>query len=111
MYHQNKDQIDIAIKYITENYNRNITVDEISCNAHLSKYYFIKIFRSFTGSSPYEYLINYRISIAKKELLNSSRKINEIAQITGFNDVNNFIRCFKQIVGTTPLEFRRHWHI
>jgi AraC-like DNA-binding protein len=111
MYYQHKTEIQSAIKYIEENYNKNINVNEISYSAHLSKYYFIKIFKTFTGSSPYEYLINYRIAMSKKKLLNTNLKINEISQIIGFTDTNNFIRCFKRIVGTTPLKYRNHWHI
>ena len=111
MYYLHKNEISLAIKFISDNYMKNINITDISNAVHLSKFYFIKIFKTFTGSSPYEYLTNYRIAMAKEELLSTSLSINDIGKNVGFNDVNNFIRCFKRIVGTTPLKYRNHWRI
>jgi AraC-like DNA-binding protein len=109
MYSQHKNDINNAIKFITDNYNKDIKVDQLSNVSHLSKYYFIKVFKAYTGSSPYEYLINYRITMSKKKLLNTNLNINELSQDIGFIDSNSFIKCFKRIVGTTPLKYRNHW--
>lgn len=103
----NQSGITSAIEYIKKNYQSDIKIEEIAGIAHLSKYYFVKQFKSLTGYSPYEYLIKYRIDKSKLLLYRSSDSINSIAIKVGFNSTNSFISAFKNYENITPLQFRK----
>ena len=104
---QHQEMLDRAIKFIHENYAQPITLEDINGVTHLSKYYFLKLFKQFTGMTPYEYLINYRVSQAKKLLRKTEELVSQVAFKVGFPDECNFIRTFRRITGTTPLNFRK----
>jgi AraC-like DNA-binding protein len=108
-FSQHKQEIDRIIELIKANYNKKIGSPDFEREAHISRFYLIRIFKSFTGMSPYEYLINYRISMSKELLNDEMMSITQISQRVGFDDVNNFIRSFKKIVGVTPAIYRRFW--
>ena len=88
---------------------KKIGIDDITKQILMSKYHFLRLFKAYSGVSPYEYLINYRITNAKRLLKETEMSISEICNCVGFSDTNNFIRSFKRITGTTPGSFRRYW--
>lgn len=92
--------------YIKENFNRNITLREVSDEVYLSQNYFSELFKKEIGEGFYEYLSKYRIKRAKEMLLNSNMKIYEIANRVGYKDSITFCRVFKKITGTTPNNYR-----
>lgn len=100
-----------AQQYIRNNFDKDIGIDDILSGTGLSRYYFIKVFKSIAGQSPYEYLTKHRINNAKKLLMETDFNINEVAELCGFAETNNFIKCFKRHTGTTPLKFRKDWNI
>lgn len=110
-YQEHRDEIEKVISYIHSNYSEKITLDDLTKIAYMSKYYFLRIFKRQTGVSPYEYLLNYRISKAKELLKNTKFSISEICFAVGFQDYNNFIREFKGNVGSTPLNYKKHSNI
>lgn len=101
------ERVERAIEYIKANFQRKVTVNELCKNLFLSKFYFIKLFRGYTGVTPYEYLLNYRVNQAKYLLRNTEKSVSEICFDCGFEDTSNFIRTFKKIAGFTPLQFRK----
>ena len=105
--HQNA--VTCAIEYIKENFYQNIKVSEISKIVNFSEYYFIKTFKNYTGTTPHEYLSNYRITTAKLLLSTTDLTVTDIAVKVGFSDANGFIKSFKKIMGTTPLKYRNHF--
>ena len=96
-----------AIKYIHDNYSREITLDELAKIANLSKYYFCNIFKEFTGETFKDYQSRIRIGKATELLTATDLPVTEIAFTCGFNDSNYFSRKFKQITGKTPREIRK----
>lgn len=98
-----------AMEYIRGNYGRKVGIDEIILRTHVSKYYFLRLFKTYTGLGLYEYLNNCRIAEAKKLLKDSDLTVGCIAQSVGFNDVNSFLRYFKKTTGTTPAVFRKYY--
>lgn len=96
-----------AVEFIKQNYNQEISLDNMAAAAHLSKYYFTKLFKSITGYTPYEYLTKYRIDKAKFLLCYSRDSVSEISQAVGFHNTNSFITCFKNFEETTPHQFRK----
>jgi AraC-like DNA-binding protein len=104
-----KVDMEMALKYIRDNYGRRISVDDIISLSHVSKFYFLRLFKAYTGLGLYEYLNNHRIDMAKKMLKTTDSTVGCIALTVGFNDVNCFIRYFKKVTGITPATFRKYF--
>lgn len=96
---------DIAL-YIHNHFCENISVKELSKKAMISHYYFIRLFKKKTGYTPYEYLINVRLSNAKYLLSTSCLSIKEVCFRSGFSCESTFCTTFKKNVGLTPAEYR-----
>lgn len=99
--------ITLVLDYIEQHYMEDIMIDDFLEIAHLSKYYFIKTFKKMMGTTPYDYLINYRISKSKILLRTTDKSITTVAYEVGFPSINNFITQFKKNVGTTPSVYKR----
>lgn len=96
-----------AIDYIRRNYRRQITIDELAQVSHMSGGHFCRLFKRCTFKTPVQYINSVRLSAAMNLLLESDRKVLDIAFDTGFNSLSYFIGVFKQSLGCTPTEFRR----
>lgn len=96
-----------VIEYISEHFSEKISVSDIADKAHLSKSYFMGSFKKFTGLAVMEYINQVRIKSACEALLNTNKKITEIAFDCGFRNIPNFNRRFKENVNCTPCEYRR----
>ena len=107
MKSENVRAIPHAIEYIRKNYSRKISTSEIAHSLNLSRSSLFEIFHQTYGMSPHEYIIQYRLSIAKTLLQNTALSISEIAEQTGFRDIFAFSRRFKERVGVSPKEFRQ----
>lgn len=105
-YQPYSKEMQAALDYIKVNYRRLIKLDDLCDLVHISKYYFINIFKNYTGSTPNEYIINYRIGKAKKLLRTTEQPIKEICQNVGFNDQSYFIKTFKKLNNITPNKYR-----
>lgn len=100
--------IKLAIKFITNNFNKNITLKDVSDEVFLSQNYLSELFKKETGEGFYEFLSNYRVKKAKELLITTNFKIYEVAEKVGYNDSITFGRAFKKITGTTPNNFRNN---
>ena len=107
IHHGNEGDIDTVIRYIKENYKRQISIDDMTDTIHMSKFHFIRVFRRVMGVTPYSYLTNYRINISKELLRSTDMTISDIAGSCGFLDAGNFIAQFKKRTGLRPLQYRR----
>lgn len=110
MFHQipskNNEVIKKAIKYITKNFSRQITLEEVSSVVHLSPSYFSSLFKECTGSTFKEYLNMIRVEESKRLLSNTDYSIIDIAIATGFESHSYFTKIFKRYTGYTPKQFR-----
>ncbi len=91
----------------SKNYSENYSLDSLAAKYHLSPSYLSHIFKSSTGMSLMNYLLDCRIVSAKKLLATTNMSISEIVELCGFSDHSNFSRKFKEKIGTTPLVFRK----
>ena len=96
-----------AVAYIENNYQRDVTVEEIAGALRLNRSYFGKIFRLSTGKSPQRFLMNYRMIKAAELLAGTERPINEIGQSVGYENPLHFSRAFKTIYGVSPRDWRK----
>lgn len=104
---QHREQLQVAIDYLQENFSSNITLDTLSKYAHLSEGQFCRSFKNLTGMSPFHYLIRYRILQSCNELLQTDRKITDIALSCGFNNISYYNRAFLKTMNMTPGEYRK----
>lgn len=95
-----------CIKYIHDNYNKDISLEYVANMANVSKYHFCNMFKEFTGQTFKEYHNNLRISKAIELLGTTDIPATEIAFLCGFNDSNYFSRKFRQATGKTPHSVR-----
>lgn len=95
-------------KYIEANYMNDIKISDIATDHFISNHYLSKCFKALTGYSPKQYLINTRLAHAKFLLDHSNMAVKDVAIKCGFNDVNNFIRIFKESAGLTPYKYRQY---
>jgi len=105
----NKELSGIVIKaknYIDANYNREITLNEISKEVNITPSYFSKLFRNETKENFIDYLTFVRIQKAKEFLQEDKLSIKEICYKIGYGDPNYLSRIFKKIIGLTPTEYK-----
>lgn len=104
----NKTHVEKALSYINNNYTYQIKVTDISDNLHIDRTYLYKLFMEFVGTSPQQYLIDYRISVAQKLLTQTNLSVTEISYSCGFRDASAFNKHFKKVTHTTPLLYKKH---
>ncbi len=92
--------------YIEENYQKDISLEDVSRLVDISPYYFSKLFKKESGKNFIEYLTEVRMKHAKQFLRNGSYSIKEVCIMSGYSDPNYFSRQFKKYEGVTPSEFR-----
>ena len=98
--------IRIAADYIAQNYNRNITLENVSEAVNVSPTYFSKMFKDEVGSTFIDYVTMLRIRQAKNLIAEGKLSNKEISDVVGYSDPNYFSRVFKKTVGATPTEYR-----
>ena len=94
-----------SISYVMKHYNKKLTIDDLAHAAGLSRTAYIKRFHDTTGKSPKQFIMNARITAAKK-LLSSNYSISKIAEETGFYDAAHFMKAFQAATGMSPTEYR-----
>lgn len=100
-----------ALEYINGNIEKNITIDEICSEIHMSKYHFCRQFKKATGTTVMKYILKTRIVMAKNMLLNETLTITEISNRCGFSSVSYFSRVFKDETSVTPLNYKKEGQI
>ena len=76
---------------------------------YINKFYLTRVFKEQFGQPVNSYLVQLRITQAKRMLRFTDHTIEAVAQDCGFSDANYFSRLFKKVEGITPGEFRRQW--
>lgn len=95
-----------AIAYIENHFNTEINLTELAQYVNLTAFHFSRVFKKYTGYSPYEYVLNFRINHAKQLLQNTNLSIKKISLTSGFNSDTHFITTFKKHTNLTPKQFR-----
>lgn len=93
-------------RYISVHYSEQLTLNSLAKIYNFSPIYLGRLFKKETGTAFNEYLNIFRVNMARHYIEHGSGMIYEIAEKCGYNDVNYFYKCFKNIVGVTPKEYR-----
>ena len=94
-------------RYIEAHYAEEITLNHLSQLTQLSRYHLVRVFREAVGIPPHAYLRQVRIRHAKA-MLAAGQPIADVAIATGFTDQSHLTRCFKQLWGFTPGQYRNN---
>lgn len=103
-----KHTINLMAKYVNEHNNdwENLSIDGI-CNAlHISNSRAAHLFKELMGKTIIQYKNEIRIAEAKKLLLSTNLKVQEISDMLNFQHSSIFCKYFKNMVGCTPKEYR-----
>ncbi|QGQ98194.1 AraC family transcriptional regulator [Paenibacillus psychroresistens] len=103
----NWEQLDRIKNYISHNANKELTLNELSSFANLSKYYLCRLFKSGFGMSPIQYHLQVRMEKAKQMIQFSSHSLTYIAEEFGFHSIHAFSRAFRKLEGVSPSSFRK----
>lgn len=107
LLHANYSKLKTALYHIQNSYAQNITIKEMADLCGFSESHFMKLFKGLTGMSFTAYLVNYRLELSAKQLLETDQKIIDIAANCGFNNHSYFTRSFQKRYGLTPAKYRR----
>lgn len=96
-----------ALGYIHEHYGEEITTKSLSEQVHYNEYYFMRMFKKYTGKTIVEHITEYRLEKAKELLKNDGLTIEEVAYQVGFSATSYFSSKFREQFHVTPGEFRK----
>ena len=97
-----------AVRYIRENYNENLSLEDVAQKVFISPYYLSHLFREELGITFLEYLTRIRIEEAKKLLQDRSLTIFDISARVGYEDPGYFSKVFKKNMGVSPNQYRKN---
>ena len=103
--------IDRITNYIKTNYKNQISLQLVADEFDISLTYLSQYFKKSTGMNFIDFVRDIRIEKAKEMLHHKKISINEVAELTGFETVNTFIRVFKKLNGITPGEYKSNLSI
>lgn len=96
-----------ALDYVQEGYDGPVSIEEAAGRCGFSQSYFMKLFKDFTGKSFNEYLVDYRLELAARQLIETDYRVIDVAENCGFHSHSYFTRAFKRKYHTAPLAYRR----
>ena len=96
-----------ARDFMRDAYRRPVSLPDISAQANLSPYHFLRVHKLTFGETPHEFLTRLRIERAKTLLARGSHNVTEACFEVGFSSLGSFSMLFSQRVGLAPSEYRR----
>ena len=101
-----RDAVSEVIRYIDSNYQKEITNKELASMVGYHEYHLNRLFLKHTGRSMHNYILNIRISEAKRLILNTDLSCNVISENVGFKNYTYFSSYFKKEFGISPTHYR-----
>lgn len=105
------ENINIALTFIEENLESNLTSEKIAAEACSSEFHFMRIFSVLTGRSLSEYIKERRLTKAGAEISNSKNKVIDIAFKYGYESPEAFSKAFKRFHGISPSVARKNGYL
>src|SRR5438128_8680803 len=96
-----------ARRFIDECYDLPLDLNEISKQACLSRFHFLRLFRDTFETTPHQYLIQRRIERAKELLRWKEMSVTDVCFEVGFESLGSFSALFHRCVGTAPVTYRK----
>jgi AraC family transcriptional regulator of arabinose operon len=104
---QSKGEMIISgiLNFIHKHYSAKMTVKELADRARLSVSRFCAVFKQYTGLSPQQYIIKYKLEQAKDFMIRTNLSIKQVAAIVGFEDQMYFSKLFKKYYFLPPSKY------
>ena len=96
-----------VLSYIHQNYQRQLTLAQLSALVGMNEQYFCRFFKKALGKTPISYINDYRIHHATTLLSTTELPVMEVCLESGFNNLGHFMKEFKKATQLTPLQFRK----
>lgn len=96
-----------AKKYVEEHYTKKISVKEVAAQLYLNPDYFSSFFKKETGIGFSEYVMQYRMTVARQLIRKGEYSIAQIAEMVGYPEPKHFSKVFRKIVGVSPASYKR----
>jgi len=93
-------------EYIAHHYMEEIKLEDLAAQVAMAPSAFSRFFKQHTGRGPVDYIIDVRLGVAARMLVDTTTSVSEICYACGFNNLSNFNRTFKARRGYTPRDFR-----
>ncbi len=94
------------LRYIEQHYPEDLALEDLAASANVSKTECLRCFKVSLQTTPYKYLIEYRLSKAALLLKKTDEPIGNIVSSIGFHQLSHFGKCFKEKTGYSPREYR-----
>ncbi|QNK59575.1 helix-turn-helix domain-containing protein [Paenibacillus sp. PAMC21692] len=93
-------------QFVKANIGKEISLQDVADHVYLNPVYLSRLFKMETGTSFSDYVTEIRMEQAAQFLRNTSLKIYEICEKSGYKDVRHFYKLFRQYAGCSPSEYR-----
>lgn len=94
------------LRYIEQHYPEDLALEDLAASANVSKTECLRCFKVSLQTTPYKYLVEYRLSKAALLLKKTDEPIGNIVSSVGFHQLSHFGKCFKEKTGYSPREYR-----
>lgn len=94
------------LRYIEQHYPEDLALEDLAVSANVSKTECLRCFKVSLQTTPYKYLVEYRLSKAALLLKKTDEPIGNIVSSVGFHQLSHFGKCFKEKTGYSPREYR-----
>jgi transcriptional regulator GlxA family with amidase domain len=95
--------------FVTRRLAEKIELSQLADIAGLSVCHFSRAFKQSMGLPPHRYLMRERVAAAARLIRATDRPLVEISLEVGFSDQSHFTRCFSDVMGDTPRDYRRKY--
>jgi AraC-like DNA-binding protein len=99
-----------ARRWMDQNYFKPLTLEEIARQACVSRFHFLRLFKSAFSQTPHQYLMQRRIQKAKEMLTAGGHSVTDVCFEVGFESLGSFSHLFRRQVGHPPASYRMGRH-
>lgn len=108
---EKQERVQVMLVFIHTHYSEDISLVDIANAGMISIAQCNRCFKQMLNITPYEYLIQYRLTKSMSLLQDATLNITEISDQVGFNNVTHFIQAFKKKYGISPKKYRTEDHL
>jgi len=110
MDHDDEDIRDVQL-YIEKNVAEKLSVEALADMFRISRRTFVRRFKKATNHSPIGYIQKMKVELAKRQLENGRKSVNEVMYAVGYSDIKGFRNVFKKNTGLSPLEYKQKFSV